>query len=346
MLTRIGRLLFLVAGVCACSITFSGEPTMTNPLLSKSRPWCIGRFVFDRPVASKITNQRYAFRGEKLETQHNASLDTYRAKVGELERKLKTSKRIDPSDNNKPVNHAWLEKETSPKNDSKAFVYVDAYTEGVKLSFDSEGYAYENNTLFHTTGSFGSSGLDKFESTYTDLYRRIKARDNWSVPTESGFCFDGGIVTGSSTYPEEVSQSFALIPGRPALLVIQMRKSMSEDQGRPLTKTLPELRAKMDQVSSGSYRIVRQGKRTVAGMDAEEVLFALKEGEITSYRFYLLAPGDPSTLAKPHTAIQLLLGASSPDLKPDEATSPVDEAGALQTWETLLNSLRLRPGAV
>jgi len=81
-------------------------------------------------------------------------------------------------------------------------------------------------------------------------------------------------------------------------------------------------------------------------MDAEEVLFELKEGDITSYRFYLLAPGDPSTLAKPHTAIQLLLGASSPDLAPDQATSPVDEAGALQTWDTLLNSLRLRPGAV
>lgn len=319
---------------------------MSNPLLSKQRPWCIGRFVFDRPVASEITNQQYTFRGEKLETKHNVSLEIYRAKVDKLERKLKTNMRIDPSDNNKKINHAWLERETAPKNNSKAFVYVDAYTNGVKLSFDSEGYIYENNTLFHTTGSIGSGSLDKFEPIYTDLYRRIKARDNWSVPTESGFCFDGGIVTGSSTYPEEVSQSFALMPGRPALLVIETRKSMSQDQGRPLTKTLPDLRAKMDQISSGSYRILRQGKRTVAGMDAEEVLFALKEGEITSYRFYLLAPGDPSTLAKPHTAIQLLLGASSPDAKPEEATSPVDEAGALQTWDALLNSLRLRPGAV
>ncbi|HGL4258798.1 T6SS immunity protein Tli4 family protein [Burkholderia dolosa] len=346
MLTRIGRLLVLVAGVCACSITFSGESIMTNPLLSKPRPWCIGRFVFDRPTASRITNQRYEYWGDKLETQHNVPFSTYQAEIGELERKLKTKKRIDPSNGNKPTAHVWLEKEISPTNNSKVFVYVDAYTEGVKLPFDSEGYIYENNTLFHTTGSIGSSGLDKFEPVYTDLYRRIKARDNWSVPTESGFCFDGGIATGSSTSTEEVSQSFALMPGRPALLVIKMRDAVDVDQKEPLTKTLPALRAQMDRVSSGSYRILRQGKRTVAGMDAEEVLFALKEGEITSYRFYLLAPGDPSTLAKPHTAIQLLLGASSPDLKPEEATSPVDEAGALQTWDALLNSLRLRPGAV
>ncbi|MBR8049364.1 hypothetical protein KTE29_27025 [Burkholderia multivorans] len=346
MLTRIGRFLFLVMGICACSITFSGEPTLSNPLLSKQRPWCIGRFVFDRPVASEISDQRYEYWGDRLETQHNVSSAVYHAKVGGLESDLKAKKRIDPGNRNKPTDHAWLEREISPTPNSRVFAFQQAYTEGVTLPFHTEGYIFENNTLFHTTGKIGSSGLNKFEPIYTDLYRRIKARDNWSVPTESGFCFDGGIATGSSASTEEVSQSFALMPGRPALLVIQMRDSVSKDQGRPLTKTLPELRAKMDQISSGSYRILRQGKRTVAGIDGEEVLFALKEGEITSYRFYLLAPGDPSTLAKPHTAIQLLLGASSPDAKPEEATSPVDEAGALQTWDALLNSLRLRPGAV
>lgn len=345
MLTRIGRLLFLVAGVCASSITFSAEPTMTNPLLSKARPWCIGRFVFARPVASEITNQRYAFQGEKLETQYNVSPAVYQGKVAGLEKELRTKKRINPGRRNEETNHVWLEKELSPTKDSKVFVFQDAVSAN-GLPFDTQGYIYENKTLFHTTSRIGSAALGEVESIYNGIYRRIKARDNWSVPTESGFCFDGGIATGSSTSTEEVSQSFALMPGRPALLVIQMRDSVSQDQGQPLTKTLPDLRAKMDQVSSGSYRILRQGKRTVAGMDAEEVLFALKEGEITSYRFYLLAPGDPSTLAKPHTAIQLLLGAPSPDLSPDQASSPVDEAGALQTWDTLLNSLRLRPGAV
>ncbi|WP_082743663.1 MULTISPECIES: T6SS immunity protein Tli4 family protein [unclassified Burkholderia] len=319
---------------------------MTNPLLSKPRPWCIGRFVFDRPATSKITNQRYEYQGEKLETKYNVSPVTYQTKIDELEKEYRTKQRFNPVDLEEKTGHAWLEKAFSPTNTSRVLVYQKGVAKAVKLPFDTEGYIYENKTLFHTTGSIGSAALGDVENIYNGIYRRIKARDNWSVPTESGFCFDGGIATGSSTSTEEVSQSFALMPGRPALLVIQMRDSVSQDQGRPLTKTLPELRAQMDRVSSGSYRILRQGKRTVAGMDAEEVLFALKEGEITSYRFYLLAPGDPSTLAKPHTAIQLLLGASSPDLKPEEATSPVDEAGALQTWDTLLNSLRLRPGAV
>jgi len=346
MLTRVGRFLFLAASVCACSIAFAEELTVTNPVLTNLRPWCIGRFVFDRPAASIITNERYEFQGEKLETQYNVSPAIYQAKVGGLEREYRAKRRFDPANPEDSAGPAWLEKTLSPTRTSRIFVYQKGIAKAAKLPFDTEGYIYENKTLFHTTGRIGSAAIDKAEEIYNGIYRRIKARDNWSVPTESGFCFDGGIATGSSTSTEEVSQSFALMPGRPALLVIQMRDAVDVDQKSPLTKTLPELRSQLNRVSNGSYRILRKGKRTVAGMDAEEVLFELNDGDITSYRFYLLAPGDPATLAKPHTAIQLILGARTHDLSRDEATSPVDEAGALQVWDTFLNSLRLRPGAV
>jgi hypothetical protein len=318
---------------------------MNSSLIENTRPWCIGRFVFDRPAASEISNQQYEFRGNKLETQHNVTHAAYIAMVERREKDLREKRRVDPGNGSREVNHAWLEKAFSPVVDSRVLVFQKGVAKYVALPFDTEGYIYKTDTLFRALGGIGSSAIDRVEDIYGDTVRRIKVRDNWSIPTETGFCFDGGIITGSSTYTEEVSQSFALMPGRPALLVIQMRDSVSADQKESLTKTLPELRAQLSRLP-GHFRILRESKRKLAGADAEEVLFELKEGSITSYHFYLLAPGDPSTLAKPHTAIQLLLGASSPDLSPDEATSPVDEAGALQVWETILNSLRLRPGAV
>jgi len=347
MLNRIRKFLLFAAGACVCTITFCEEPPMTNLLLFKSRSWCIGRFLFDRPIASEISSQRYKFRGETLETEYNASLATYEARVDARERDLRKRRRIDPGDKNREMSHPWLEKSFSPMRDSRVFVWKRLETKGISFSFESDSHIYDSGTLFNTTGQIGSSAIDQSEAIYSDIVRRIKARDNWTVPTEAGFCFDGGIMSGSSTYTEEVSQSFMLMPGRPAQLVIQMRTSTEPDQKETLTKTLPELRAQLNRLP-GHYRILREGKRTIAGMNAEEVLFELKEGDITSYQFYLLAPGDPSTLAKPHTSIQLLLGTTSfnPNLTPDLATSPVDEAGALQVWDTLLNSLRLRPGAV
>ncbi|MFM0156064.1 T6SS immunity protein Tli4 family protein [Paraburkholderia sediminicola] len=318
---------------------------MNNPLLSKVRPWCIGRLVFDRPVSSEISNQSYAYRGDKFVTTHNVLPDVYRTTAEARENELRTKQRVNPVNLDEKTGKAWLEKAFSPVKDSRVFIYQEGVAK-VKLPFKSEGYLFADHTLFHTTGGIGEDGLYDAENIYNDIYRRIKARDNWAVPAESGFCVDGGIITGSSTHTEEVSQSFALMPGRPALLLIKLRDSMDDDQGQPLTKNLSELRAQLDRMP-GSYRILRKGKRVVAGMDAEEVLFALQDGPITVYRFYLLAPGNPATLAQPHTSVELLLGTSSrSDLPPDQATSPVDEAGALQVWDALLNSLRPRPGAV
>lgn len=340
------RSLFLLAGLCACSLAFSVEPTMNNPLLSKVRPWCIGRLVFDRPTSSEISNESYEYRGEKFVTTHDVSQDAYDAKVAAREKELRTKQRVNPVNLDEKTGRAWLEKAFSPVPHSRVFIFNDAIAKAATLPFDTEGYLFANRTLVHTTGMIGADVLDRAESIYNDTYRRIKVRDNWTVPTESGFCFDGGIVTGSSTYTEAVSQSFALMPGRPALLLIKLRDAVDGDQAEPLTRNLAALRAKLDSMP-GSYRILRQGKRQVAGMDAEEVLFALKDGDVTLYRFYLLAPGNPATLAQPHTSIELLLGASArSDLPPSQATSPVDEAGALQTWDKLLNSLHVRPGAI
>ncbi|MGT2491031.1 T6SS immunity protein Tli4 family protein [Cupriavidus basilensis] len=50
--------------------------------------------------------------------------------------------------------------------------------------------------------------------------------------------------------------------------------------------------------------------------------------------------------------IQLMLGDALTDadkdegVKPEEVSSLVDEAGAIQAWDALLNSIRLRPGAI
>ena len=178
MLKRISKALLFVAGVCASSIAISVEPTMTNPLLSNPRPWCVGRLVFERPAASEISNQRYEFRGEKLETLYNVPLATYEAKVDSLRDELRTKKRIDPGNRNKETNHAWLEKELAPTQHSRVFVYQSSETDGVTLPFDTQGYVYDQGTLFHTVGEIGSGAIGRVQGIYDDTIRRIKARDN------------------------------------------------------------------------------------------------------------------------------------------------------------------------
>lgn len=61
------------------------------------------------------------------------------------------------------------------------------------------------------------------------------------------------------------------------------------------------------------------------------------------YQFDLLAPGVECDLSKPHTGIQLLFGAAPDAVTPaSEPTSPVNEAQAIQAWDTVLNSFHYR----
>ncbi|WP_230677999.1 MULTISPECIES: T6SS immunity protein Tli4 family protein [Burkholderia] len=333
-------------GLLVSTTLYAIEPAMSKLILANSHPWCIGRLTFDRPALSEVFNQNYEFRGERIQTAYGVSKESFKRKIAVREQELRAAQRVDPGENNKETGHPWLEKSFSPIASARVFVYRDMDLGVTDLDYKTESYLWVNDRLFSMSDKIGPNFVVNAEEYYVNLLQRIEIRDNWQVPTISGFCIDGGIVKGASRYPEEASQSILLLPGRPALLIVKTRESTIEDQGHPLTKNMSDLRAQLNRMP-GHYQILRQGKRQVAGMDAEEVLFKLRDGDVTVFRFYLLAPGDPGTLARPHTSIQMHLGAPPRATLPaEQATSPVDEAGALQTWDTLLDSLKLRPGAI
>ena len=64
---------------------------------------------------------------------------------------------------------------------------------------------------------------------------------------------------------------------------------------------------------------------------------------IHAYHFYLFSPGAPGDLSKPNLTIQLLFGAAPDDgTPPTEATSPVNQAEAMQAWDSVLASIHYR----
>ncbi|MEJ0003866.1 MAG: T6SS immunity protein Tli4 family protein [Pararobbsia sp.] len=208
-------------------------------------------------------------------------------------------------------------------------------------------------TMLTMKAAVGYDGVQKFIELTNDEYRNITQRDNWTVPTERGFCIDGALIGGPSRNSEGATQFIVLEAGQASWFMVKMRDAVNADMQSSLLKTLPNLRRELHtQGYNGSVRVLRKGKRQVAGMDAEEVLFSVKEGDIQLFRFYLLAPGNPDSTAQPHTEIELSLGEVLTDadkrsgMKPEELSSLLDDAGAIQVWDTLLNSMRLRPGAM
>ena len=246
----------------------------------------------------------------------------------------------------------WLEKAVSPTSNSR-LLFFKTNVDHPDLPFDEEGYVLAGTTMLTMKSILNPDDIEKSIQLTTDEYRYITYRDDWTVPTERGFCISGGLIGGPSRNSEELTQSIILLPGRSSLFVINMRDAVDVDQQSSLLKTLPDLRKDLrEQGYDHGVHILRAGKRQVAGMDAEEVLFSIKEGDVQVFRFYLLAAGNPDTTAQPHTDIQLMLGDALSDgdkqngVTPEQAASPVNEAQAIQAWDKLLNSMHLRPGAM
>jgi Tle cognate immunity protein 4 N-terminal domain/Tle cognate immunity protein 4 C-terminal domain len=334
-----------------------------NYVLADSRPWCIGRFVFDRPARSEVGYEKYEFWGDKIDITHNVTSGTFRHKVDARENELRGKKRtvflpltdemmINGDNGLRETNASWLEEVLSPTPGSRLFIYKE-FGNRADAAFHSEGYVLAGTTMLTTKSLVRYDGIQKFVRLTTNEYQNITYRDNWSVPTERGFCINGALIGGPSRNSEVAEQTISLLPGKPTFLVIKMRDAVDADQQFSLLKTLPDLRQGLQERGySHNVCILRKGKRQLGSMNAEEVLFSIKDGKTQVFQFYLQAPGNPDTTAQPHTEIQLMLGAELSDadkdsgMKPEDMSSPVDEAGAIQAWDTLLNSMRLRPGAM
>ncbi|AJG21860.1 T6SS immunity protein Tli4 family protein [Cupriavidus basilensis] len=330
-----------------------------NPLLADPRPWCIGRLVMDRPARSGISYERYEYWGDKIDIAKDVSLGTFQHGVDVRESELRANKRIlsipltdemmkKGGNGLHKSDVPWLEQAVSPTPNSRLLIFKDLGR--VDYSFTAEGYVLAGSTMLTMKSRVGGSEVQKFTQLTTDVHKNITYRDDWTVPTERGFCIPGALIGGPSRNSELAEQTIVLQSDRPSAFVIKMRDAVDVDQQSSLLKTLPDLRRQLR--GQGSVRILREGKRQVAGMEAEEVLFSIREGGSQLYRFYLLAPGNPDSVAQPHTEIQLMLGDALTDadkddgVKPEEVSSLVDEAGAIQAWDALLNSMRLRPGAM
>jgi hypothetical protein len=329
-----------------------------NPLLGDPRPWCIGRFVIDRPAKSELVTEGYEYTGDKIHTTTDVSHGTFQHKVETRENELRAKKRTislpltaqmmkNGDTGIKEIDTPWLEQAVSPSSTSRLLIYKQ-YGDTPDLPFNGEGYVLAGSNMLTMNFMLGSRSVQKVIHDESAWYQTVSYRDIWTVPTERGFCINGALIGGPSRNSEEAKQTIVLRPHRPSAFVINMRDAVDGDPQSSLLKTLPDLRNELrGQGHSNNVHILREGRRRIADMDADEVLFSVKEAGVQLFRFYLLAPGSPETVAQPHTDIQLILGATNDStLTPEQASSPVDEAGAIEIWDTLLNSMRLRPGAL
>lgn len=346
-LNRFGKqfliaLAILLWVLTACRNSKSLDPIMTAPLMHDARPWCIGRFVLDLPHDAEVYNEQFNYMGYSIESTQNISAQEFAQRVDARERELKTAMRLDPHRSFAATKIPWVHQVVRPSDNSRFFVFGRYDVPQEEQVYDVEGYAVSDKTLFTLKNTFGD-GYDQMAiQNASQILRNIHPRGNWDIPPDSAFCFNGGVIKGKPLLGFDATLAVGLVPGRPSNLIVKLRESVDVDQQASLLDGLPAFEIQLKSLT-GRYKILRKGKRQFAGMQAEELLMAISEDGVQKYHFYLLAPGVERDLSKPHTAIQLLFGAAPDSItSASEATSPVNEAEAIQAWDTVLSSFHYR----
>lgn len=192
----------------------------------------------------------------------------------------------------------------------------------------------------------GESSVKLHEKTmqyFSSLSRSLRYRAPGEIPAEAGFCIDSGLVMRSVPNQEEASATIR-IPGRRGLTLTYM----AYVTGAPDT----ELLRRVSRVPSGyegtlaAMKQLRRGKRDIGPIHGEELLVRGDAGGKRSYEFLWESQGQRASLEHPFLSMRLTTTDES-DPSGEVMEAPfADDREALELWDAILDSLRLRPGAV
>lgn len=329
-------------GAVACTQQKPSESSMSQPVMTDTRAWCIGRFAVDLPHATDVYVQDYKYMGYSIEPVPNVSQSEFVTRVSKREQELRTSMREDPHKAFASTKTPWLHQTVEPTATSRLFVYGRYDDKPEDLVYDVEGYAESNGTLFVLKNRFGAKYDQSAISNVSEILRNIHPRGDWDVPSDGAFCFQGGAIGGKPMPGFDASVAARLVHGRPSNFIVTMRESVEGDGKTSFLETLSKADATLKQYA-GNTEVLRKGSREVAGMKAEELAVHIHGDGIQAYHFFLFSPGVPGDPSKPNLSVQLLFGAAPDEGTPaSEATSPVDLAQATQAWDAVLKSFHYR----
>ena len=185
-------------------------------------------------------------------------------------------------------------------------------------------------------------------STFT---QSIKPRDNHDIPSEAGYCFDGGFIESDKGKAKEWASAYFTRPDTPgsAIFGVEMRPRLKSDD--KLLDRVPTIIRMLANLATHT-RTLRSGDRSVAGMPGEELLIRIKVNGVTAYNFIWEYQGrnddsgGPISLTHPNTRIELRVGGAKTGENATSETSVLTEQETLALWEALLAGFKLRPGAV
>jgi len=312
--------------------------TMTAEMKDlKMKTMCVGRFLIDIPADAEVSYRGTMIAGWSISTYDNETDGQFASRIQQKEAQLagKKNGRGSPSLESTHVvdkngvrgkihvfNREWIPH--MPEAMSNETVRVEAMIRVHKHSFN-------------LTREFGNDGYLK---KLAQLVTQFRSRDESDIPSESGFCFDGGFITEPIMVEQtERTTMFVGLNGHPDVSIV-----LNMTAGITTAETFLERHD-----SNAAYReyrsrfhLFRRGTRTLNGQAGDELLERVHElnGNYGHKFDWEAAHNKTDSVFTPDMSFELSSGHGQPGTTVDASLT---DAQALALWDKMLSSLRVRP---
>ncbi|WP_152620133.1 T6SS immunity protein Tli4 family protein [Lysobacter sp. A03] len=295
---------------------------------------CFGRHLLDLPSSSTVQSS-FVVGGASVEARRGINAGEFSELVEANEKRL----RAEPH-----------------KTDGSMFRdRIDFRTDRILLSswFSPNSTATNKDMLYtrmadasvmHVFSVEGSgSNPERAKEYMRRLSRNLSYRATGEVPTAPGFCIDQGLVTLSKLNKEEVTAGIR-IRGMPGLSLGFM-SYVTGAPDKPLLRRNSRIPPGYEGTAAG-MKTLRRGDRNIGPIKGQELLVRGDAGGKRSYEFLWESQGEKASIEHPFLSLRMST-TDETDENGEIMDAPFnDDAEALALWDSILGTLRLRPGAI
>jgi hypothetical protein len=311
--------------------------TMTAQMKDlKMKPMCVGRFLIDVPADAEVSYRGAMIAGWSIAT-YDETDEQFAARVEKKESQLAGEKNERGRSSLESIHQV-------DKNGVRGKIHVFARE---LIPHMPAGMSGENVRIeamirvqkhsFNLTIEYAD---DKDLKELAELVTQFRSREENEIPTEAGFCFDGGFITEPITVAQkERTTMFVGLNGHPDVSI-----ALSMIAGITTPRTLLQRDAESVTISEHRSRFhrFRRGPRAWNGEPGEEVLERVHEfnGNYGHSFMWELIHNKTDNVFTPLMSFELSTGHGQPGTTVDASLT---DAEALALWDKMLSSLRVRP---
>ena len=334
-MTRFYLILFK-AVLLSMLVTANGyaQSTSRNQQMSTNtwRTDCFGRFQIALPPEAKI-GADYHIWGNNIERSWK-SVASIKQEFDKREQELKAQRHN--SGGQMFVDRAFY------GNGSESMLSWKRPTSSILMGRISYLVSSDGKVIYKYESEVAPEKRSSSDDYMKYLAKNIRSRQPYAIPTEPGFCLNGGYIAGNDFRSERFDLGITL-PDHPGAH-ISFYSSTGAEEDTLLERTGGFFRNHVMGPVAGLHTL-RKGKRNLGPIPGEEYLIVSNAKGQRLYAFKWESQGKNNSLAEPNLSLELnVMGEDDDDTPPPKAFKSDEEA--LQLWDALLNSIRLRPGAV